>query len=95
VPDVTREEWYSSKKFLLLRLINQMSNELKHKTQQLHDVVSLLNAEYETGLSVTDKFNLLVRQMKVVNLEIDELIGDANKLHDLLSPKISQITSSS
>lgn len=82
---MTREEWYNSPKFLKLRLLNQLSHSLKHTTQQLHDLLRVLDAE-EGPMMVHDKFNLAERQLRVVDLEAVQLARRMDELARFLEP---------
>lgn len=80
-----RDEWYDSAKFLKLRLGNNISHEVLHKVQHLHDLIALLDKEYGP-LMVCDKFNLVERQLRIVNLEIGKFIGFFGDLERMMSP---------
>jgi hypothetical protein len=83
---MTRDEWYKSPLFVKLRLVNNISHEIKHKAQHLYDLLAVLEAEHGP-LMVYDKFNLAERQLKIVNLEATRLIEYMGRLDGLLAPK--------
>lgn len=84
---VTREEWYNSPEFIILRLFGHLSSETQMKTQEMFDVLSLIVAMCP-GLYCTDRFTVVERQLKIVSLEAKRLIDEVSKLSDFLQPKI-------
>lgn len=84
---MTREEWYDSKKFHLLRLLNNLSFEIGTNAQYLYDLLRVIAAEYDISLQCIDAFSLYERQLRVVKLESEELRRMASKLYSLLNPE--------
>lgn len=84
---MTREEWYGSPDFIKLRFLNTIASGIQYKTQELYDVLELIASEKE-GISVLDRFNLVERQLRVVNLEAAKLWEYCRKLEATLQPKI-------
>ena len=83
---MTREEWYASPGFIKLRFLNNIAAGIQHKTQELYDVLELLLAE-NPDLFVFDKFTLVERQARIVNLEASKLWEHCRKLDVLLEPR--------
>lgn len=84
---MTREEWYAS---LELRFLNNIAAGIQHKTQELYDVLELILAE-KPDLIVFDRFTLVERQAKIVNLEASKLWDYCRKLATILEPKIEDV----
>lgn len=84
---MTRDEWYKSKKWLILRLSNQLSFEIGQRVQQLYDLLNILEAEFGPGLTATDRFNLVERQLRVLGLEATNLTRVMGNLESMLGPK--------
>jgi rubrerythrin len=82
---MTKEEWYASPDFIKLRFLNNMAAGIQHKTQEFTDVLELILAE-KPDLWVFDRFSLVERQCKIVNLEAAKLWERARKLADSLEP---------
>lgn len=82
---MTREEWYASPDFIKLRFLNNIAAGIQHKTQELYDVLELILAE-KPNLMVLDRFNLVERQAKIVNLEASKLCGYCRNLDTYLEP---------
>jgi hypothetical protein len=82
---MTREEWYASPNFIKLRFLNNIAAGIQHKTQELFDVLELILAE-NPDLFVFDKFSLVERQAKIVNLEASKLWGRCRDLDILFEP---------
>lgn len=82
-----REEWYESRKFLLLRLVNNFVHDLSQTTQRLYDLTNLLNQEFDNGLTVCDKFTILERQLRLVQVESQRLIRAEAEFSHFVSPR--------
>lgn len=82
---MTREEWYASPDFIKLRFLNNMAAGVQHKTQELNDVLELILAE-NPDLFMFDKFSLVERQSKIVNLEASKLWERCRSLATFLEP---------
>jgi len=82
----TREEWYRSTKFKLLRMLNNLSHEIVHKAQSIGDVMDICS-EIMPDIIFFDKFTIFDRQLRVTRLEVDKLIAALTDLDRLVSPK--------
>ena len=83
---MTKEEWYGSPDFIKLRFLNTIAAGIQYKTQELYDVLELIATNPE--VTVSDRFNLVERQLRVVNLEASKLWEYCRKLEETLQPKI-------
>jgi len=84
---MTNEEWYGSPDFIKLRFLTTIAAGIQYKTQELYDVLELIAAEKE-GIAVLNNFNLVERQLRIVNLESAKLWEYCRKLAETLQPKI-------
>ena len=85
-PLMTREEWYRTPDFIILRFLNNMVADVGHKTQEIRDILELMEA-HRPDLSVMDRFSVVERQLRVVSLEAKRLWDECRKLDELLSPR--------
>lgn len=83
---MTRDEWYKSPLFMKLRLINNRVSDIKQTTQQVYDLLAMLDTEH--GPLVGDKFSLAERQLRIVDIETVRLIEYMNRMCDVLTPKL-------
>lgn len=83
---MTQEEWYASPGFIKLRFLNNIAAGIQYKTQELYDVLELIASEQE--ILASDRFNLVERQLKIVNLEAAKLWDYCRKLETILQPRI-------
>lgn len=83
---MTQEEWYASPGFIKLRFLNTIASGIQYKTQELYDVLELIAAEQE--VMVSDRFSLVERQLRIVNLEAAKLWDYCRKLETTLQPRI-------
>ncbi len=80
-----RSEWYNSSKFLKLRLLGHISGDIKQKTQELYDLLNILNIEYGP-MTVYDKFCLAERQLRIIDGEAANLGRAMDALIRFLEP---------
>lgn len=80
---MTREDWFRTPDFVILRLLNNLAAELNHKTQPFQDVLNLI-AAIEPDIEVSDRFSLVERQLKIVSLETSNLWAYVRKLEEFL-----------
>ncbi len=80
-----RDDWYSSTKFLKLRLLNNVSHDIIQKTQQLYDLLNLV-LEDQPDLMCFDPFTIAERQLRVTSLEAKKLTDVLDRLANKLSP---------
>ena len=85
-PLMSREEWYRTPDFIILRFLNNMAAEVQHKTQEIHDILELM-VTFNPNLAVGDRFTVVERQLRVINLEAGRFWDECRKLDDILSPK--------
>lgn len=83
--NMTKEEWYGSPDCIKLRFLNNIAAGIQHKTQELGDVLALILAE-RPDLMCFDKFNLVERQARIVNLEASKLWERCRNLDSLFEP---------
>lgn len=83
---MTKEEWYGSPDFIKLRFLNNIAAGIHHKTQEFNDVLELILAE-NPDLLFGDKFNLVERQSRIVNLEASKLWDRCRSLVTFLEPR--------
>lgn len=83
---MTREEYYQSKEFKILRLLNQLSFQPAETCQQLNDVLEVLADTFEKA-QVCDKFNIVAQQVRILHLEAKRLETVASQLAHFLEPK--------
>lgn len=82
---MTREEWYASSKFKILRLLNHMTFDIPQICQEIRDVLEVID---ETNrLACFDKFWLVEHQLRIVRLEADKLVQRGSDLSEMLRPK--------
>ncbi len=89
-PPMTRDEWFNSKRQMLLRLLNNFSADILHKTQETYDILNILLIE-EPDLVVADKFTIVERQLRVMNSEAWRLQEVASKLMQFLTPDYTDL----
>jgi signal transduction histidine kinase len=82
---MTRDEWPKSPLFLKLRLLNHRSHEIRQITQEIYDLLAILDAEY--GPLVGDRFRLAERQLRIMDMEASRLIEYMDRMCDMLRPK--------
>lgn len=82
---MTRDEWYNSKKFKILRLLNHLTHDITHRAQEIRDVLEIILEEHP-DLIVFDKFTLVERQLRVLQLEGRNLVSVASDLSRKLEP---------
>jgi hypothetical protein len=68
-----------------LRLLNNITHEIKQKTQHLYDLMELLISQ-KGDLFFCDKFNVAERQLRIVDAEASRLIREMSSLDHFLSP---------
>ncbi len=85
-PLMTREEWYRTPDFIVLRFLNNMASDVGMKCQEIRDILELLLA-HRPDLSVMDRFSVVERQLRVTALEAKRLWDECRKLDELLSPR--------
>lgn len=78
---VTRNEWYNSPEFIVLRMLNNLGQ----KNSQVYDVLKLL-VTARPDLYIGDKFNLVERQVRIVGLEASKLWERIRDLEYMLAP---------
>lgn len=83
---MTRDEYYNSPEFKTNRLLNNMVHDLKQQTQRIYDVLALV-LERKPDLIFFDKFNLVERQLRIVDAEAARLIRETSALEHMLYPK--------
>lgn len=82
-----REEWYNSAEFKKLRLFGNVASEVHHKCQYLYDILEIILADKpDLNLMVFDRFNVVGRQLRVLQLEAKRLVTEANSLTQMLEP---------
>ncbi len=86
--DMTREDWYRTPDFIILRFLNNMAAGLGYKAQEMRDVLELI-ASIRPDITYSDKFNVVERQLRVVKLEADRLWTECRRLADMLTPTTS------
>lgn len=83
---MTRDEYYESPSFLITRLLNNKVHGLTQATQQIHDILFLIEGIH-AGVFLGDRFSVVERQLRVVSLEAQRLIREVSLLEDKLRPK--------
>lgn len=86
---MTKEEWYDSPDFIKLRFLNNIAADIQHRTQELYDVLALIATDKE-GIIVSNNFNLVERQLRIVNLEASKLWEYCRRLETSLQPKLEE-----
>ena len=81
---MNREEWHNSKRFKILRLLNNMSHEITQQVQRANDVLQLIQSEWD--ILASDRFNLVERQLRIIGLEARNLCNVESNLSRMLSP---------
>lgn len=84
---MTKEEYYDSSEFKIMRLLGHFAHDMKQKTQETFDILEIL-LEKRQDLLCCDKFNLVERQLRIVDIETVRLIDRVSNLSHLLSPKL-------
>lgn len=83
---VTRDEWYNSPEFIILRMLNNLAAETGSKASSVYDVLNLL-VTARPDLYMGDKFNLVERQLRIVSLEASKLWDRIRDLEHMLAPR--------
>lgn len=86
LPAMSREEWWKTAEFVILRLLNNMAADVGMKCQEIRNVLELL-LTHRPDLALMDRFSVVERQLRVTALEADRLWAECRKLDERLSPR--------
>lgn len=88
---MTRAEWDAAPLNIKLRMLNNIVAEMNTKSQQVKDLLSLLEAEHGPFMCArSDRMGLADRQQRVVALEIGNLWRVISGVEQMLTPKFDE-----
>src|SRR4051812_12216157 len=86
-----RDEYYKSKEFITLRLLNNMTHEISHLTQRMYDVLAIV-ADQHPGMFCMDKVTIYERQLRLVNSEASRLTSYMTQLDSVFTPRFKDFS---
>ena len=83
---MTRDEWYESNNFKLLRLLNHYAADFGQKLQEMADIMELV-AALRPDCVVHDKTIIFQQQMRIMGMDVKALWAAETNWEELFEPK--------
>ena len=87
---MTRDEWYESNNFRLLRLLNHYAADFGQKLQEMWDIMELV-AALRPDCCCHDKTTILQKEMRIMQNDAKDLWAAAREWEKLFAPHMEPL----